>query len=1084
MRPVKLTLIVIFILLGSGLPAFSENVRVWQGNLEIPTYLLGADDPNPPFALAEHRRIYPYTMMDDLTDRLETKSYQAVFLENEYLKAIVLPEMGGHLYSLYDKVNKREVFYRNNVVKYGLVALRGAWVSGGIEFNFPNGHSVVTVSPVAFTTLQSPDGSATVVVGDVDQVTEMHWEVALTLHPGQARLEQQVTLFNGTPLSNLYWFWATTAVPASEDMQFIYPMREANPHLRGEYWLFPVHDGVDNSWYKNVRQPTSLFGHHVHRDFFGAYYHKSDYGVVHVADFREVVGKKTWTWGVADDGLIWTDLLTDHDGPYNEIQAGRYETQMNYEFIAPRRVESFTEFWYPVQGLDGGFVEANARLALNVHFRKAEPGIPQHVEFSLFPTVPLQDAKVHVRLGAQVLKDLGPVSLAPMTPVKVGVPVADLGAAQTKIEIEVNGPNGQTLLHWAAADPIDGNPDFVPAADIAAPPPKPVEKMSVEELYLRGVEEEKDGRERAAMGTYESVLERDPGYVPALLKLAWQQFRAGDFRVAEGFIARALGRDGLNPETHYAAGVIYRAAHRWSLAQDAFWAAIHYGGAAAPAYAQLGEIAIRLQKYDQATTLLYRSLSYNPYDAMTMTDLAAAQRLAGHTGEAARTMAQALARMPLLPYARAEQWRIASAAAKTASKSTDHTPEDWAKPYPAAADTYLEVAAWYRTLGDVASSDAVLHSALSRLPGQSITPVDYYYLAANAREAGKDDQADQYARQSEAAPYTQVFPNRLEDAWVIDEELRDHPLDAHASYLLGNYLFAHGRYDDGARYWSDAFGQGFEYSVLMRNLGLYAWRVKNDLAGAAGFYEEAVKLAPEDYRLYVDLDEIYFRLGKAGSREKLFAQAPASVLDRDLVRVRRALLLTQAKEYDGAIALLLDHHFKPWEGGVGVRAMYVLANFQKGMRALEDNKPAEAVAAFRKALEYPRNLGAGKPDKPHDEEALFWLGEALKAAGSADAAHDAWTQAAAEGKDGTALSRLYRGLALRRLGQPEEADKVLNPLAQVKPGEKPGAAELYASGLLSLFDNRSDLAAGKFTAALAADPDFWLARLALDRVIR
>jgi len=91
------------------------------------------------------------------------------------------------------------VFYRNNVVKYGLVALRGAWVSGGIEFNFPNGHTVVTVSPVAFTTFQSPDGSATVVVGDVDQVTEMHWEVALTLHPGQARLEQQVTLFNETP---------------------------------------------------------------------------------------------------------------------------------------------------------------------------------------------------------------------------------------------------------------------------------------------------------------------------------------------------------------------------------------------------------------------------------------------------------------------------------------------------------------------------------------------------------------------------------------------------------------------------------------------------------------------------------------------------------------------------------------------------------------------------------------------------------------------------------------------------------------------------------------------------------------------
>ena len=112
---------------------------------------------------------------------------------------------------------------------------------------------------------------------------------------------------------------------------------------------------------------------------------------------------------------------------------------------------------------------------------------------------------------------------------------------------------------------------------------------------------------------------------------------------------------------------------------------------------------------------------------------------------------------------------------------------------------------------------------------------------------------------------------------MIDDQLRDHPLDTHALFFMGNYLFAHGRYEEGARRWAQAFGQGFEYSVVMRNLGLYAWRVKNDLPDAAEFYEKAVKLAPEDYRLYTDLDEIYFRLGSAGRREKLFADAPASV---------------------------------------------------------------------------------------------------------------------------------------------------------------------------------------------------------------
>ena len=113
MRPVKMALIALFGMLAGCLPAFAENVRVWQGALEIPTYLLGAEDPNPPFPLADKVRIYPYTLLDDLTDRRETKTYKAVYLENEFLKAIVLPELGGHLYSLYDKVNKHEVFYRN-----------------------------------------------------------------------------------------------------------------------------------------------------------------------------------------------------------------------------------------------------------------------------------------------------------------------------------------------------------------------------------------------------------------------------------------------------------------------------------------------------------------------------------------------------------------------------------------------------------------------------------------------------------------------------------------------------------------------------------------------------------------------------------------------------------------------------------------------------------------------------------------------------------------------------------------------------------------------------------------------------------
>jgi tetratricopeptide (TPR) repeat protein len=1040
--------------------------------------LLGEEDPNPPFPLANPHNVYPYTMLDDLGDRREVKTYRAIFLENEYLRAIVLPGMGGRLYSLYDKVAKREVFYRNNVVKYGLVALRGAWISGGIEWNFPNGHSVVTVSPVSSLLRRNPDGSVTVVVGDIDMVTGMHWEVALTLRPGQARLEQHVTLFNATPLTNRYWYWANAAVPATEDVQFVYPMREAYPHWKGEVWSYPLHGGVDYSWYKNVREPSSLFGRHVHRNFFGAYYHQSDYGVVHVADFREVPGKKYWTWGVAGDGLIWTDLLTDKDGAYNEIQAGRYEAQLNYEFMPPRRVEAFTEYWYPVRGLRDGFVEATDQLALNVRFVPASGESKPQVELLLSPVVAIPSARIRLSLGSQLLREFRSLALAPLRTLKLFTAVEDLEAAKKNLVVDVRGAGEQPLLRWSAADPIDGNPDFIPAAGRTAPQPKALDKMTVEELFLHGVEQEKEGDDKAAVETFKQVLERDPGYLRALVKLAWRSYRAGDFPRAEGFIARALARDRFDPAVHYAVGVIYGAAGHLTLAEDALWTAIRYGGPAAPAYARLGEIAIRQKRYDRAAELLRQTLSYSAKDALVEVSLAVALRLAGKKGEAWKAINAALAKMPLLPCALAERWRLAGMDS-TQLAAGQNGPASWARGLRADSQTYLDVAAWYRDLGDLASSDAVLQSALKDLPAKSISPLVFYYLASNARRQGRGAKADEYAAQAASAPYEKVFPHRLEDMVVLQEAIRHNPLDAHAQYFLGNFLFARDRYEEAAQAWLQALGGGFEYSVLSRNLGLYAWRVKKDLFGAAGFYERAIQLAPDDYRLYVDLDQIYTQLGDSERRVRLFSQAPAAVLNRDTVRVRRALLLLQQKQHDQALQVFAGHNFKPWEAGVLVHQVYVAASLEKGRANLSAGRFSEAEEAFRRALEYPANLGVGKPNEPHDEAALYWLGEALLAGGKPDAARAAWQQVVGS-KAKRGVSRVFQAVALRRLGQTEEGEKILHQLLEAAK-QNGSASDLYVAGLVESFRGREEPARESFRQALEVDPDFWPARLELER---
>lgn len=1056
--------------------------RGWRGTVELPTYLLGPEDPNPPFPLMNRRSVYPYTMLDDLTEQRQTKIYPALFLENEYLKATILPELGGRLYSLYDKRVHRQVFYCNHVVKYGLVGLRGAWISGGIEFNFPNGHTVVTVSPVSSRLLANPDGSATAVVGAIDWVTDMPWEVALTLHPREVRLEQKVTLFNPTAGPHLYWYWANAAVPATSDMQFVYPMRVVNPHSFTEVHTYPVWKGVDYSWYKNIQRPTSLFGLHVRRNFFGAYYHRSDYGVVHVADFHQVPGKKIWSWGVADDGLIWTDLLTDHDGPYNEIQSGRFETQLTQEFMPPHRVEGWTEYWYPVVKMGGGFVEATPKLALNVRFIPRSGTEKASVELRLSPAIEIPDARVRMTLDGTLVRDFGVMRFAPANTVELQAPVDDLEAARRTLAVTVADRSGQTLLHWCASDPVDGNPDSTATAPFRPSAEKLPSQMSVEELFLTGVEEEKRGDQQTAAETYQAALKRDGGYVPVLLKLAWRSYGAMDLRGAQCLVDRALARDPEDPAARYVAGVIDRAAGRLPQAQDHLWESIRFGGRVSAAYTELGEIAIEQKNYGEAVRLLRGALSHNPQDALVLCDLSVALRLRGETTPARRTIDQALELMPLLPYAWAEAWQINGIeSVKAHLRRGSPSPVNGNTVLDVDVQNYLAVAAWYRSLRLWRSADAVLSKALDRFPPQSTSPLVYDYLAADAWEEGRDEKASDYVRKAGSVGCDKVFPQRLADAQVLAAVLRHQPQNAQTLYLEGTFLFAHDRYDDAARLWLQALANHYDTSVLERDLGVYEWRVRHNLERAAEHYQRALQLDPDQYRLYPDLDEIDEALGDDSRRRALWARAPAGVLEHDVVRVRHVLFLVEHNEFDQALAVLRHHQFKPWEGGAIVRQMFVIANIAKGEAALNAGDFAAAEASFRHALEYPRNLGVGKPAQPQDQQALYELGVALAREGQTAAAQAVWEEAAEATAEDKPTS-VFRAMALERLGKKAEAEVILNELRQEAASEQVGPYALYAAGLAESFEGHRESARRNFRRALEKEPSLWQARWELGRI--
>jgi tetratricopeptide (TPR) repeat protein len=1072
-------LLLAFLLL--SFPLHAQSVRGWQGTITIPTYRLGPPDPNPPFALVNPQPVYPYPMLDDLSDQRVPQTYRAIYLENQYLKITILPELGGHVYSVYDKLNHREMLYRNRVIKYGLVGPRGAWIAGGMEFSFPFAHTTDTVSTVESALQQNRDGSATALVGAIDWVSKMYWQIAITLRPDTARLEEGVTLFNATPFNHLYLFWTNTAVPATDDLQYIYPMRETisdDPFAIVQSW--PVWEGVDQSWYKNDPSALAIFARDVHRDFFGVYYHQSNYGVVHVSGFRQDPGKKLWSWGTARSGRIWDNILSDDDGPYNEIQSGRFPTQGYREFMEPHRVEQWTEYWYPVSGLDGGFVEATNQMALNVNYTGSGPS--GEVKLFLSPVTNVHNTTVTVSIGSNPLRTIPDLQLTPMHAAAFTIPVPDLERARKELRVKVQSAQ-DVLLDWSASEPVDGNPDLVPSVGKPLQTPISVNpETPVEQLYLQGVFLQKTGDTEGARKIYQQVLQRDRGYVPALMQEAIYSYRAADFAAAQHLIDIATQRENENPLVAYTAGLIYRAGGRLSLASNAFWTAIHYGPPSVPglslsaAYLELGEIAIRQGDYAKAFDLLQQAVQGNPTDALAWTDLAVAQRLNGNAQAAAESSAKANQQMPLLPYALAENWLDITGPKPAANHA-------WAETISSDPQNYLAIASWYHYLGAWQSSDAVLHAAIANLPAQSLSPMVYYYLAANSRQRGDQQQAAQYAAKAVSLPIAEVFPDSITDAAVLTEAIHQNPEDAHAKYALGNFLFAHTRYDEAAALWKAALAQNFENPVLLRNLGVYEWHVKNDSSSAASDYTSAIALSPNDYRLYEDLDEIYEQSGNTAARAKLFHDAPPDVLDRDTVRARHALYFLEQLEPDQALGLLAGHRFKPWEGGVVIHNMFVRANIMKGRKALAAHQPEQAAENFKTAMEYPEELGTGRPAQPELSEQFYWLGVALAAQNKSAEATKAWdTAAQGNGPRDNGKADVFSALACRKLGQDDRAQQILQQAiaAASRPEARP--SDLYAAGMAAEFQGDTEHAQQYFRRALALDPLFWQARVAIAEI--
>ena len=973
--------------------------RIWEEDLRIPTDQVGAPGRNPDLFTGGWVHIYPYTLRDDLLHRRRDVTYRAVCLENRFLKVVVLPQLGGHIYSAYDKLAGEEMFYLNRVIKPARIRLRGAWAAFGVEFNFPRGHSVTTLSPIDYRLFERADGSVSVAVGDCEQMSRMRWTVMITLRPGVRRIKVATRITNRTELPHRYYFWANAAVAANEHLQFLSPARAARRF--GQDLPFPYDEGVDKRWYKNHFHSTDLFTVDCPYDFFGYYDHGRDFGVVHVADRHILPGKKYFSWGCGQDGLAWSTILSDDDGPYIEIQAGSHDTQADLDLFAPHTTLTWKEYWCPVWKL-GPFDFATEKLALHLGVRP-----PSTALLRLQASERLKGCSVLLRADASELEtwnlDLSPGRATELT--------AHLPRRWQVLEVEVRDAGRAVLArHQTTGEP---------------PPERPRTKhptaggTSPEAYYQEGIAALKGGNEDAALERFERALRRDRHFSPARRDRGMVWLSRGLWSQACEDLKAALVR---NPEDGLTRYYLALARRGLGQAEEALEEALTV--AARPVWGWLGwqlagELYLAGGRFAQAENAFREVLSRRPALPRTLALLSASLRKQGRTDEAEAAARSALDADPLEHLAFAELWLL----------GTDDGP------FPSGprgeAQSYLEVSSDYLRAGLLGEARQILEAYLAQ-PGKGRHPLVHYYLGYLAEQSGETAEARKHCRRGARLPFDYVFPHRLETERVLRAALAHNPQDAHAHYYLGNLLASRYRFDEALVAWENAVKLDASVAPAHRNIGLARWSLHRDGRRAVAAYKKAIAAAPDDHDLYWEADSILEALGRGRGRVKLLAGAPPEVVAKDKVAKRLAAAYYALGRYDQVLRVLRRYELWPWEGERTAALLYSGALTAKALRAVRRKQYRAARRHLEQSMVYPENFHMGQPAYPRFAKQRYFLARCLAALGKEEQAHQALQSAAEEqytGWDrGYCEALYYKGLATLELGRQGEARRIFQHL--------------------------------------------------------
>ena len=1031
----------------------ADQVSMWEEMVEIPTYETGEPDKNPMFLekrvyQGSSGKVYPLPVIDKIYDRKIMKKWKVVYLENKYLRIAIMPELGGRIQRALDKTNGYDFVYYNHVIKPALVGLAGPWISGGIEFNWPQHHRPSTFSPVEYSLKEHTDGSKTVFLGEIDGMYGTKETMGLTLRPGKAYLEIDVQLYNRTQFPQTFLWWANPAYAVNDDTQSVFPpdvhavydhgKRDVSsfPIATGTYYKVDYSAGIDISRYKNIPVPTSYMAYRSSYDFVGGYDNGKRAGLLHVADHHVSPGKKQWTWGCGDFGKAWNRNLTDSDGPYIELMTGVYtDNQPDFSWLMPMEEKRFTQYFMPYKEI-GVIKNANRDFSVNL---EVCGGTVRAFAYASSE----RDVRVVLKGRTGVYEDKR-TSLSPERTYRGEFSLRE-GDGENDLRLSVLDGDGREQISYRPEEKKD---EKLPAPAKAIPAPENIK--SNEELFLAGLHlEQYRHATYEPDGYYLEGLRRDPGDIRIHNAYGLLLLRRGRFSEAEKHFRAAVGRLTLhntNPydgEPFYNLGVALKYQGRYREAYDVLFKSCWNGTFQCSGYYELASIDAMRGNWKQALEHLKKSVDNNYENLKARGLMASVYRKAEDYGAAEAVARESVSIDPLDFRAYYELCRVAAAEDRESDAAALR--EKLLRLLDGSSKNYEELSLEYAQAGLFDEAADILKNYLAQCAAGRPDPMAYYYLGYYSERMGDGAERDAYYQKAAEADSLYCFPNRLCDVIVLQSAQKANPADAKAFYYLGNFWYDRRQHELAIRCFETSRELDGTFPTVHRNLALAYYNQRHDAGAARKSIEQAFELDRTDARVFLELDQLYKKIGiPPEKRLKNLEKHMELVEKRDDLYVEYITLLNTTGQADEALKLMRNRRFHPWEGGEGkITKQYVYACVEKGKEWIEAKKYAEAAEILERARVYPANLGEGKLYGTQENHINYYLGCALQAMGEEEKSREAFREAsvglsepasAMFYNDQPPETIFYQGAALLKLGKKSEAQEKFDKL--IRYGEK------------------------------------------------